>query len=345
MIGKVVIGMSGGVDSAVAALLLKQQGYEVIAVTLSLFAYTTEDSGGCCSFNDTIDATKVCTMLGIEHLVISRRNKFLAEVIKPYILGSANGTTPNPCVSCNNTIKIPSLVDIANHIGAQYVATGHYSRIVGGKIAKGLDESKDQSYFLWELCSKDILDRLLFPLGNMTKTQVRAIAAENNLPLASKHDSMNLCFLEGKSKEEFLSEHGVGTTSAEVVEQTTNKVLLKNHKGLNGYTPGQRLGGYASSDGKPRFVLKVLPETNQVIVGLKEDLAATNIKLDKIVLSKSINPDSPIFAVCRYKNSQVQIRSLNSDSIELLSPVYGIAPGQSVVFYQDDMVVGGGIIV
>lgn len=344
MANKVVVGMSGGVDSAVAALLLKQQGYEVIAVTLSLFAYTTEDSGGCCSFNDTIDATKVCDILGIEHLVISRRNKFLNDVIKPYLNGHANGITPNPCVSCNNTIKIPSLVDIAKHIGAQYVATGHYARIIDGKITKGMDPSKDQSYFLWELCSKDIIDHLLFPLGNMTKAEVREIAAKNNLPVASKHDSMNLCFLEGKSKEEFLDKHGVGTAHAEVVEQSTNKVLLKSGKGINGYTPGQRLGGYAASDGKPRFVLKVIPETKRVVVGFKEDLATTNIKLNNIVVSESTNLDAPIYAVCRYKNPPIQIKRINKDSIDLTQPAYGIAPGQSVVFYQDDMVVGGGII-
>lgn len=347
--GKVVVGLSGGVDSAVVAAILKKQGYEVVGVTLSLFAYASEDGKGCCSFNDTIDATQVCDLLGIEHFVFSRRKSFKAEIIDKFVDGHKNGLIYNPCISCNNLIKMPSLFMAADQIKAEFVATGHYATIENDVLCRGKDRNKDQSYFLWELPSA-ALKRLLFPLGEMTKVQVRELAAEFGIHIAKKPDSVNLCFLEGRKASDFLSDKGVGNIAGDIVDQTGIKV--GTHNGINRYVKGQR-ASVVSTDGKQKFVLNVLPETNTVVVGPREDAFSSEFTIrdplfhnDELFTTNNISDFS---AVCRYGTTSVPIKSIkkNSDGtikIELTAPVYGITQGQSMVIYKNDNeVIGGGL--
>lgn len=340
---KVIVGLSGGVDSAVAAAILKQKGYNVIGVTLSLLSYTKEDSVGCCSFNDTIDATKVCDLIGIEHLVVSRRKNFKAQVIDPFVSGHKQGVYHNPCITCNNTVKIPTLINFAKHLGASHVATGHYARIIDGKIAKGKDGNKDQSYFLWELSSKEITDHLMFPLGDMTKVEVRAIAENMGLPVAAKKDSTNLCFLEGGTKAEFLAKHDIHPQKGNVLDGNGN--VVGTHDGVHGFIPGQRLP-IQSGDGKAKFVLKVIPDTNTILMGSKDELLTDKVAVHSIKWTDGAAPKSftDIKAVCRYRQAPIPVEGIQGDTVFLGGNVYGATPGQSIVFYKGDCVIGGGII-
>jgi tRNA-uridine 2-sulfurtransferase len=345
---KVVVGLSGGVDSSVVAAILKQQGYHVIGVTLSLFSYTTEDTVGCCSFNDTVDATKVCDKLGIEHIVISRRKAFATNVIGQYVDGQLNGSFVNPCITCNNTVKIPTLIDFANHLGADFVATGHYAKVVDGKLVRGDDLSKDQSYFLWELGGNpSVLNRLLFPLANMTKVEVRKLAVELGLEVATKKDSTNLCFLEGGTKAEFFEKRNIGVDEGNIVN--TEGKTVGTHKGLNQYTPGQRLG-IASPDGKPRYVLKVIASDNTIVMGSKEDTQTNTVVVNEFKWFGESDPSSTdnLQGVCRYHQQPLNVVSVetngNKTTVKFDKPVSGVAPGQTMVLYRNDTVIGGGIL-
>jgi tRNA-specific 2-thiouridylase len=345
--GKVIVGLSGGIDSAVAAALLKQQGYEVIGVTLSLFAYASGDGKGCCSFSDTIDATQVCDLLGIEHFVFSRRKSFGNEVINKFVEGHKNGEVVNPCVTCNNLIKIPSLVQAAMHYKADFIATGHYANVENGLLTRGDDLSKDQSYFLWELPTS-IVSRMLFPLGKMTKPEVRKLAEKMGIHIAKKPDSVDLCFLEGKKASDYLAERGVGTDAGSVVDDSG--INLGSHSGLGRYVVGQRLS-IPSKDGKPKYVLKVIPETNTIVAGNREDAFFSSIKIKETVFHDKIQSVENISAVCRYQTDAVKVKSIlplseeDSFQVELETPVYGVSRGQSLVFYRNNKeVVGGGII-
>ncbi len=349
--GKVVIGLSGGVDSAVAAAILKQQGYEVVGVTLSLFAYASEDGKGCCSFSDTIDATQVCDLLGIEHFVFSRRKTFKSEIIDKFVDGHKNWIVTNPCISCNTLVKMPTLLLAADQIGAEFVATGHYANINDdGILCRGTDRNKDQSYFLWQLPPAS-LKRILFPLGGMNKPQVRDLAEKFNIHIAKKKDSINLCFLEGGKASDFLSVRGVGNETGDFIDQSGNK--LGTHKGLNRYVRGQK-ADVVSKDGKPKFVLNVIHETNSIVIGQKEEAFVDNILIKDVIFHSEEIFDSEnlsVFgAVCRYGVDAIPIKSIikNEDGtvkFYLTNPVYGIARGQEVVFYKNDNeVVGGGIV-
>ena len=346
---KVLIGLSGGVDSAVAATLLKQQGYEVIGVTLKLLEYTNEESIGCCTAADVIDATRVCDTVGVEHLVISRKKSFKQKIIDTYLDGHRQGVFHNPCITCNTTIKLPSLFEIADHMGIPYVATGHYARIENGLIKRAKDLSKDQSYFLWETPPEQI-NRLLFPLGEYTKTEVRELARKFGLRVADKKDSTNLCFLEGGTKEEFMERHNVGTEQGEIIDNQTGTVL-GHHAGYSKYVPGQRTGIGASASGKPRYVLRVIPSTNQVVVGTKEE-AASNVASIRNARWINGSPSTLLRGICRYGQKEnlpdVQITSCNEDNwtVKFNTDIHGIASGQSLVLYDtNDCVVGGGFLV
>ena len=345
--GKVIVGLSGGIDSAVAAALLKQQGYEVIGVTLSLFAYVSDDGKGCCSFSDTIDATQVCDLLGIEHFLFSRRKSFASEVINKFVEGHKSGEVVNPCVTCNNLIKIPSLVQAAMHYKADYVATGHYANIESGLLTRGDDLSKDQSYFLWDI-PKSILSRLLFPLGKMTKPEVRKLAEEMKIHIAKKPDSVDLCFLEGKKASDYLAARGVGVDAGAIVDQSGNK--LGNHVGLGRVVVGQRLP-ISSKDGKSKYALKIIPETNTVVAGNHDDIYFTSFNIKDVVFHDTDFQVEDLYAVCRYQTDAVKVKSIQKTStennwfVEFETPVYGVSRGQSVVFYKHNKhVVGGGTI-
>ena len=347
---KVLVGLSGGVDSAVAALLLKQQGYEVVGVTLSLLTYTKEDGEGCCTFNDVLDATKVCDVLGIEHLVISRRKQFKELVIDPFLEGHKHGVFHNPCVTCNTTVKLPTLVQIADHMGIPYVATGHYARTdkATGLLCKALDASKDQTYFLWEL-STDLIKRCLFPLGDLHKTEVRAMAeAAGLVSVSQKKDSTNLCFLEGGTKQEFLEKNGIHPAKGQVLDKDNN--VLGTHNGYSSYVTGQR-APVTSKDGKPRYVLKVLADTNTLVVGSKEETTARTVRVNNTRWVGQPWLNTPVMVSTRYSHdpaSAVEAVITEEETgwvvTATTSTFQSPTTGQSLVVYKDNLLVGGGKI-
>lgn len=344
---KVLVGMSGGTDSAVAIALLKRQGHEVYGYTLKLLEATSEESEGCCTFKDIRDAKIVCDQMGIEYLVTNWKQVFKKNIIDKYVQGAREGIAYNPCVSCNSTVKIPVLVAVANHFGCDYVATGHYARIKNGKIAKAFNAAKDQSYFLWETPTH-LVDRIMFPLGEFTsKDDTRALAREFGLHVADKKDSTDLCFLEGGTKEVFLAKHGINTESnpGDFIDSTG--AVIGRHNGYARFVTGQRasIGG----TGTPRYVLNVLPSSNRVVVGTRDQASTRTLRLNNHRID--FNGDvTGITAVLRYHSAPITveaIRSLDEGAaveVTLANDVFGVAAGQSCVFYQDDVVMGGGVI-
>jgi tRNA-specific 2-thiouridylase len=339
---KVLVGLSGGVDSAVVAALLKQQGHEVYGYTLKLLEATSEDSEGCCTFKDIRDARMICDQMGIEYLVTNWKQQFKEKVIDRYIDGAKQGIAYNPCVTCNSTIKLPVLAAVANHFGCQYIATGHYARVSNGRITKAKNLKKDQSYFLWETPAS-VVSRLIFPLGDFDgKDDTRALAREFGLHVADKKDSTDLCFLGGGTKQEFLERNNVVSSGGNFVD-VDGKVVGK-HNGYTKYVSGQRAG---IGGGNPRYVLDIVRSSGNVVVGSREqastrDLFLTNARIDFEVGGEEIT------AVTRYHSFPVTIEAISSDNggvnVTLRDAVFGAARGQSCVFYRGDEVIGGGII-
>lgn len=337
---KVLVGLSGGVDSAVVAALLKQQGHEVYGYTLKLLEMLGSDEGeGCCTFKDIRDARMVCDQMGIEYLVTNWKKEFKEKVIDRYIDGAKQGIAYNPCVTCNSNIKLPVLAAVANHFGCEYIATGHYARVSNGRISKAKNLKKDQSYFLWETPSS-VVSRLIFPLGDFdSKDDTRALAREFGLHVANKKDSTDLCFLAGGTKEEFLERNNVTSSAGNFVD-VDGKIVGK-HNGFTRYVSGQRAG----IGGLSRYVLNVIPN-GDVLVGTREQATSTTFTLTnhRIDFTDLLN----VTAVLRYHSSPVTVKAIrplgDGVSVELDSPVFGIAKGQSCVFYSGDEVVGGGVI-
>lgn len=341
---KVVVGLSGGVDSAVAAGLLREQGWDVQGVTLKLLEYSSDEAPGCCTATDIFDANKTCSTLNVDHLVISRKKAFTSKVIQPYLDGLSSGVNVNPCVSCNNTVKLPTLLEVASHLGITHVATGHYARKRKGLLMRAVDLTKDQTYFLWEL-TPNLVDRLLFPLGELTKTEVRDLASKFGLSVANKQDSVDLCFLEGGTKAEFAEKHGIGVSPGEIRDVQGN--VLGTHEGVSKFTPGQRVR--ISGMTTQRYVLKVIG--NDILAGTKEETKTDKVYLRDVVWHVDPDPSKPLEIMCRYGQRDIPtVRKVDliADGVNVVhlnSLVSGIAPGQSGVFYQDDCVVGGGFFV
>lgn len=338
---KILVGLSGGVDSAVVAAILKQQGHEVFGYTLKLLETTSEDSEGCCTFKDIRDARMVCDQMGIEYIVTNWKQQFKKSVVDRYVEGAKQGITYNPCVTCNSTIKLPVLAAVANHFGCEYIATGHYARVTNGRITRAKNLKKDQSYFLWETPAS-VVSRLMFPLGDFdSKDDTRALAREFNLHVAEKKDSTDLCFLGG-TKQEFLERNGVVSSSGNFVD-IDGKVVGK-HNGYTKYVAGQRAG--IAGNGNARYVLNTVYSSGNVVVGTREQASSrslflTNARIDPKVVKN-------IAAVVRYHASPVAVEAIRSSdegvNVTLGEAVFGAAKGQSCVFYSGDEVVGGGVI-
>lgn len=345
--------MSGGVDSSVAAYLIKQQGFEAIGVTLRL--YDNEDAGiddkTCCSLDDVEDAASVAYRLGMKHYAFNMRSDFKNEVIDRFISAYENGATPNPCIDCNRYIKFNKLLRRAEVLGYDYVVTGHYAQIAeeNGRflLKKGFDHTKDQSYVLYSL-TQNQLKHTLLPLGGMSKAQVRQIAEENGFINAHKRDSQDICFVPDGDYAGFIERYSGKTyPNGEFVDMEGN--VLGEHKGIIRYTRGQRKGlGLALP--QPMYVCHTDLEENKVILGLNDDLFSKELDADDINLITCDRIDAPIRveAKVRYSQSAQPATVWQTDDdrlhIEFDEPQRAITKGQAVVMYDGDIVVGGGRI-
>lgn len=353
---KVVLGMSGGVDSSVAAKLLKDQGYEVLGVTLKVWEEEDEaatskrwQERGCCKVGI---AKHVAELLGISHQVIDTRESFQQGVIDDFIDGYLQGTTPNPCVRCNERVKFGGLFQVAEQLGADYIATGHFARIQQDEagtpfLARGLDTKKDQSYFLYRIPAK-WLSKMLFPLGNMEKPNVWAEAEAMGLPVDELKESQEICFVTQGDYREFLKEHAPQATNPGNFVDAEGQELGQ-HEGVAFYTPGQRKGlGIAT--GNRLYVQRVVPDLNLVVLGPPEDLDTQTCQVaDLNIFSReSLGEEKHIDVKFRYGSpalpATLQWDSETSMNVTFETPVRALSPGQSAVFYQGDRVLGGGII-
>ena len=355
--GLVVAAMSGGVDSAVTAALLKQQGYEVIGITLQIWQEHSDQGkhGGCCSLGAVEDARRASNKLDIPHYVLNFREYFADKVIDRFVSEYARGRTPNPCVECNRSVKFDELLRHAKNLGADYLATGHYSRIrfneTSGRheLWRALDERKDQSYALYTL-TQEQLSHTLMPLGELSgKDETRQIAAELGLAIANKPDSQEICFVPKEGYTHFLSKKAPETFQPGEVVDTSGKIR-GTHDGLANFTIGQRRRLPASGEG-PLFVIALEPSTNRVIVGSDEELFSNGFETQELCWSaiESIPNELAVSARIRYNGSACEsiIRQTNDGTAihcRFDEPQRAVTPGQAAVFYDGDVVLCGGTI-
>lgn len=342
---KVLIGMSGGVDSSVAAFLLKKQGYEVLGATMILYDEEKID-GGCLSFQAVNDAKKVCDKLGIKHITINLKKEFKKHVIDNFINSYLNGTTPNPCVECNKYLKFGALFEKAKELGCDFIATGHYAKVKRGKLMLSRAGKKDQSYFLYGI-KKSVLPFVIFPLAKYkSKEKIREIAFKNNLVVAKKKDSQEICFIPDNDYKKYIKKNTkVNENKGKFIDLNGN--VLGNHDGIINYTIGQRKG-LGISFSKPLYVIDIDVKNNNVILGevkdlYKKELVCSNVNLLVKKLPKKIT------AKIRYgaKASKATITILENGDIKVVfdKPQRAITKGQSIVFYKNKTVLGGGIII
>lgn len=349
--------MSGGVDSSVAAYLLKKQGYDVIGLTMQIWqeedAKDIEENGGCCGLSAVDDAKRVANQLGIPHYVMNFRQDFKKYVIDDFIDEYRNGRTPNPCIRCNRYVKWESLLTRALGIGADYIATGHYARIRqldNGRyvISNSVTAKKDQTYALYSL-TQEQLARTLMPVGEFSKDEIRQIAVENGLLTANKPDSMEICFVPDNDYAGYIINNSdVISTPGNFVDLQGN--ILGTHKGIIHYTVGQRKG-LGIAFGKPMFVLKIRPDTNEVVLGTNEESFANKLYCKNLnfMAVDNVTEKTKLTAKIRYNHSGAlcSIRKVEDDLYECVftEPQRAITPGQAVVFYENDYVYGGGTII
>lgn len=352
---RVLLGMSGGVDSSVSAILLKQQGYEVIGITMKLWeADEDKQEGSCCNLSSTLDAKKVCDTLGIPHYTLNFKDEFQDKVIDNFICEYANCRTPNPCIECNKYLKFGAMYKKAKELGCNYIATGHYAKAEYDErykqyvLKKSNSIKKDQSYVLYNI-EKDLLSHIIFPLGNFeSKDEIREIARQNNLIVANKPDSEDICFIPDGDYKKFLEEHSDIKPKEGNIVNRQGKILGK-HTGLYNYTIGQRKG-LGISYKAPLFVLGFNKEKNEVIVGEEQELYRKEMKVDNVnlLLEDRIYNPIDVTVKIRYSSKQAEavINQTEDDIIQVIfkEPQRGITPGQSAVFYIDDVVFGGGKI-
>ena len=354
---KVLLGMSGGVDSSVSAILLKEEGYEVYGVTMQLF------EGGCCNLNSDLDAKNVCRNIGIEHCIIDYRNEFKENVINDFIEEYSKCNTPNPCIECNRYLKFGAMYNKAKALGIDYIATGHYAKIeysdkYGRHVLKKANNiSKDQSYVLYSI-PKELLPKIIFPLGQFeSKDEIRNIAKEHNLKVANKPDSEDICFIPDGNYKKFLEQNSSLKPKIGNIINTNGEVLGK-HNGLYNYTVGQRKG-LGISYKVPLFVIGFNKERNEVIVGEESEIYKNEVFVKDVNLLLVDDIDSPIKVnvKTRYSSREakavIERNNLHDTSnekdyiikITFEEPQARITPGQSAVFYIDDIVLGGGKII
>ena len=353
---KVAVGMSGGVDSSVAAYLLKEQGYDVIGVTMQIWQdETPEDiaeNGGCCGLSAVEDARRVADVIGIPHYVMNFKREFKENVIDYFMDEYMHARTPNPCIACNRYVKWEALLDRAVAIGCDYIATGHYARVLkldNGRYAvcKSKTDKKDQTYALYNL-TQEQLSRTLMPVGEYEKDEVRHIAESAGLITAHKPDSQEICFIPDNDYARYIeNESGRKFPEGNFVDVNGN--VLGRHKGIIHYTIGQRKGLNLPM-GRPVFVLAIRPETNEVVIGDNEDTFHKALIASRVnyMSMESIDRPTKVNAKIRYshKGAACTVEMTGKDEIKCTfdEPVRAITPGQAIVFYDGDIVVGGATI-
>lgn len=343
---RVLLAMSGGVDSSAAAVLLKEQGYDVDGVTLKLWGGETDS--GCCSLSDVEDARRVAAQLDIPHTVFNLGKEFNQHVVTPYLEAYSNMTTPNPCIECNRHIKFAGLHNRAMAMGYDYVATGHHAQVVQEngvyRLMRGADEAKDQSYVL-SMVTQEVLSQTLLPIGGMTKTEVRELAARSGLRTASKAESMDVCFIEKKGREDFLRSR-ITLHEGEIVD--VNGQVVGHHDGAELFTLGQRRGaGNAVADraGEKHYVIDRNRENYQIIVGPRERLLADQATLSQVSTTREIEFPLEVMVQPRAHGKASKAIWKEKELLEFVEPVQRIAPGQTAACYIGNECVGSGIAI
>jgi len=371
--GNAVVGMSGGIDSSVTAYLLGKREYDVVGI--SLFMWDSSDQqkhAACCSVRSIEDASQTARRFGFEHCVIDVRDQFLRLVIEPFVRGYIAGSTPNPCILCNRHIKFPSLIRAARQRGIQHIATGHYARVgkqpqthpihsgnknIGGKqlfiLKRGADRKKDQSYVLFVL-GQDELKRLVLPLGEQKKDDVRKLAGELRLPAAGRSESQEICFIADRNYSHFIEKHIKLASKGPILDMNGN--MLGTHRGVHRYTVGQRkrIGVFSKN---PLYVIKIDAVKNTLYVGPSEEARKRHFTVSSVnwiipptsdhfrasVKVRSTMKDEPAMITVHKKSSR-ETENQATVQVKFDTPQWAPAPGQSAVFYNDDTILGGGTI-
>jgi tRNA-uridine 2-sulfurtransferase len=363
----IAVAMSGGVDSSTVAAMLRAEGYDVVGLTMQLWnqrrlsghaGMPESVQGRCCSIDDVYDARRVAETIGIPYYVVNHEDRFERDVVRPFVQEYLSGRTPIPCSLCNNHLKFDQLLTVARQIGAEAVATGHYARVEFDEsshrwlLKRPADRSKDQTYFLFGL-TQEQLSQTMFPLGNMTKAEVRELARKHGLALADKPDSQEICFVPGGDYKSFLdaylAEQGesLPDTAGELV--TTDGRVIGEHSGIHNFTVGQRKGlGVAT--GSPLYVLQIKGDTREVVVGDGENLYSNTLRVHRINLISVDDLLAPMRVTVkirhRHEAAAATIKKTGADQILITfdQPQRAITPGQAAAFYNGDVVVGGGWI-
>lgn len=354
---KVVVGMSGGVDSSVAAYLLKEQGYDVIGVTMQIWqdeeTAVREENGGCCGLSAVEDARRVAQSLDIPYYVMNFKSEFKNKVMDYFVEEYLHGRTPNPCIACNRYVKWESLLKRSMDIGADYIATGHYARVI--KLENGrytlktsAAASKDQTYALYNLTQFQLAHTLM-PAGEYTKEEIRRIAEEAKLPVAHKPDSQEICFIPDNDYAGFIDREAKTAVPVPGNFVTADGKVLGRHKGITHYTIGQRKGLNLAL-GHPVFVTQIRPDTDEVVIGEAEDVFARELHCRQLnfMSIEELSGRCSVTAKIRYshKGASCTIEMLDKETIKCTfsEPVRAVTPGQAAVFYEGELVLGGGTI-